>query len=56
MPSIYGIPKAGNGKSAYELWPAAGNTGTEADFLDSLKARRNLPARFAMTFEGVTVR
>ena len=26
-----------NGKSAYEIWQDAGNTGTEADFLESLK-------------------
>lgn len=28
-----------NGKSAYEIWIAKGNTGTEQDFLDSLKGK-----------------
>ena len=27
----------GNGKSAYEVWLDQGNTGTEQDFLDSLR-------------------
>jgi hypothetical protein len=30
-------PKGGDGKSAYDIWLDAGNTGTEADFLASLK-------------------
>jgi hypothetical protein len=32
--AIQGLP----GKSAYQIWLAQGNTGTEADFLASLKA------------------
>ena len=29
-----------NGKSAYEMWIDAGNTGTEEDFLNSLKGEK----------------
>ena len=31
------IPKGADGKSAYEMWLDEGNTGSEQDFLDSLK-------------------
>jgi hypothetical protein len=31
------LPAGADGKSAYEIWIAEGNVGTEADFLDSLK-------------------
>ena len=31
------------GKSAYETWLEQGNTGTEQDFLDSLKDGESLP-------------
>lgn len=34
--NIYDI-SAINGKSAYQIWLDNGNTGTEQDFLDSLK-------------------
>lgn len=34
-----GIPGA-DGKSAYQIWLDAGNTGTEADFLASLKGEK----------------
>lgn len=39
VPSIDGVPKAINGKSAYQIWLAqTGNAGkTEAQFLESLK-------------------
>lgn len=35
-----GLPgeKGDKGLSAYEVWLNAGNTGTEADFIDSLKS------------------
>ena len=33
------IPK---GKSAYQTWLDLGNTGTEADFIKSLKAKNSL--------------
>jgi hypothetical protein len=32
-----GLAAVGDGKSAYQEWVDAGNTGTEADFLASLK-------------------
>lgn len=31
-----------NGKSAYEMWIDAGNTGTEEDFLNSLKVKKEI--------------
>src|SRR5690554_5878578 len=33
-------PPGEDGKSAYEIWLAAGNTGTEQEFLDSLKGEQ----------------
>jgi len=33
-------PKGEDGASAYEIWIAEGNTGTEQDFLDSLKGEK----------------
>lgn len=34
----FGIPAGADGKSAYQIWLDAGNTGTEQDFLDSIAA------------------
>lgn len=38
-----GRVKGENGKSAYEIWLEQGNTGTEQDFLDSLKGEKGEP-------------
>ncbi|MEU4226232.1 hypothetical protein AB0F17_18190 [Nonomuraea sp. NPDC026600] len=60
VPSVDGVPKAINGKSAYELWVAQpGNAGkTVADFLASLKGAdgkdTSLPAKVQFKFDGVT--
>lgn len=43
-------PRPGkDGKSAYDIWLEAGNTGTEQDFLDSLKADGALDPNNVMT-------
>ncbi len=36
-------PKGDSGESAYEIWLNLGNTGTEQDFLDSLKGDKGAP-------------
>ena len=41
-----------DGKSAYQIWLEAGNTGTEQDFLDSLKGEKG--ADGTMTFDDLT--
>lgn len=38
-PGTTPITKGDTGDSAYDIWLAAGNTGTEADFLESLKGK-----------------
>lgn len=38
------------GASAYEIWLALGNTGTEQDFLDSIKGDPGLPIDQFSTF------
>ena len=35
----------GNGKSAYEIWLSLGNTGSEYDFIDSLKGEAGAPGK-----------
>lgn len=56
VPSVDGVPKAVNGKSAYELWIAqAGNAGKTLDqFLASLKGKDGvdtaLPAKVQFKF------
>lgn len=57
LPSIDGVPKAINGKSAYEIWVAqTANVGkTEAQFLESLKGKdATLPAKVQFKFGTTT--
>lgn len=42
-----------SGKSAYDIWLEQGNTGTEADFLDSLKGQDGLAGEAATITVGI---
>ena len=42
-------PKGDDGKSAYQVWLDAGNTGTEADYLASLKGATGAPGKDGTT-------
>lgn len=46
--AIIDLEQGANGKSAYEIWLAAGNTGTEAQFLASLKGSSGSAATIAV--------
>jgi hypothetical protein len=50
LPGIYGVNGTDglDGKSAYEIWLDQGNSGTEQDFLDSLKGERGPPVNFSI--------
>jgi len=43
-------PKGDTGKSAYDIWLDAGNSGTEADFLTSLKGEQGPAGKGTRTF------
>lgn len=40
-----GHVKGNDGKSAYQIWLDAGNTGSEADFLAAIKGKQGEPAK-----------
>lgn len=46
--AVLGLEEGSNGKSAYEIWLEAGNSGTEAQFLASLKGTTGSAATIAV--------
>ncbi|MEL6732909.1 MAG: hypothetical protein AAFP83_17400, partial [Bacteroidota bacterium] len=47
-------PQGADGESAYEIWIAEGNAGTEQDFLDSLQGEKGDPGSYGVV-EGINL-